>query len=143
MVTSQWQGNCFHFITPGMISWEEHYLHSLPVLYRVNHYGMSMSKLHCVGRSIASALHMTRLKLHTTLIIHEMLRRQGNTTQQKHKATQHNSCPKAVRKISCLGWHRTCKDTCEDARFVGITNVVVHALTAITLALHTFGCNGG
>ena len=43
-----------------------------------------------------------------TLIIHEMLRktRQGNTTQQKDKATQHNS-PKAIifqRKISCLGW---------------------------------------
>ena len=42
------------------------------------------------------------------LVIHEMLRKtkQGNTTQQKDKATQHNS-PKAVIfriKISCLRW---------------------------------------
>ena len=45
--------------------------------------------------------------MYMTLIIHEMLRktRQGNTTQQKDKATQHNS-PKAVifqRKLAASG----------------------------------------
>ena len=35
------------------------------------------------------------LKDKMTLIIHEMLRKKGNATQQKDKATQHNS-PKVV-----------------------------------------------
>ena len=53
----------------------------------------------------------TRYSYVHDLIIHEMLRekeRQGNTTQQKDKATQHNS-PKAVifQRKNCLGW-----DTC-------------------------------
>ena len=42
-----------------------------------------------------------------TLIIHEMLRktRQGNTTQQKDKATQHNS-PKACTCIHKFLWEK-------------------------------------
>ena len=51
---------------------------------------------------------VTLIGIYMTLVIYEMLRktRQGNTTQQKDKATQHN-LPRAVtfqRKISCLGW---------------------------------------
>ena len=46
-------------------------------------------------------------RLFMTLVIHEMLRktRQGNTTQQKDKATQHN-LPKAVifkKKLAASG----------------------------------------
>ena len=42
------------------------------------------------------------------LIIHEMLRdkdRQGNTTQQKDKATKHNSAKAVIpQRKNCLGW---------------------------------------
>ena len=38
-----------------------------------------------------------------TLIIHEMLRKKGNATQQKYKATQHNS----PKEKAALGGTRT------------------------------------
>ena len=45
-----------------------------------------------------------------TLIIHEMLRKKGNATQQKDKATQHNS-PKVVifrrKKLPWVGFEPT------------------------------------
>ena len=52
-----------------------------------------------VGSSVESQL------VDMTLIIHEMLRktRQGKATQQKDKATQHNSPNAAKRKLAASG----------------------------------------
>ena len=67
----------------------------------------------CTCRSLVRQI---QIHIHDFNHLHEMLKktRQGNTTQQKYKATQHNS-PKAVifqRKLAVLGGIFTDKLTC-------------------------------